>query len=169
MRIASRAQHLGPLHEKRAVALGLDVLRRDRLIEARPSGARFELGVRAEQRVAAADAPVDSLLVILGVLVGERALGAGLARDLVLLGRQLLAPFLVGLDDFVFHENPFLLAGVGELNDRHFHYTRRILIGGIAGAVGANALDRISQRDDRWHRGYRGYKCAPSDPAPALH
>src|ERR1039458_3223609 len=95
MRVAFRAQHFGPIREKRAIGLRLDVLRRDRLIEARPSRAGFELGVGAEQRVAAADASIKTLVVILGVQVLERALGALFARDLVLLRGQLFAPFLV--------------------------------------------------------------------------
>ena len=65
VRVASRAQHLGASHEKRAVGFGAHVLFGDRLIEAWPSGARLELGIRIEQRRGAADAPIQPFRVVL--------------------------------------------------------------------------------------------------------
>src|SRR6185437_4690159 len=68
-----------------------------RLIEARPAGAGLELGVRCEQRLAAADANVGARRMRVPVLTGEGAFGAFLARDAELLWRELRLPFGVGL------------------------------------------------------------------------
>ena len=47
---------------------------------------------------AAARAAVVAGVLVVDVLAGERRLGAGLAQHVVLRGRELLAPLLVGLD-----------------------------------------------------------------------
>src|SRR5438445_6415269 len=99
VRVASRAQYLGASHEKRAVGVGADVLFGDRLVKARPSGARLELGIGTEQRRGAADAPVEPLVVVFRILVGIRRFGAFLASDFVLLGCQELAPLVIRLRD----------------------------------------------------------------------
>ena len=75
------------------------------LEEARPAGARLELRVGREQRRAAAHAHVGAVVVAVPVLAGERPLGAGLAGDLVLLGRQPLTPLVVGLRELVFGDS----------------------------------------------------------------
>jgi hypothetical protein len=62
-----------------------------------------ELRVGLEQHVLARLAPVDALGLGVGVLPDERGLRAGLAQDGVLLGRELLAPLLVGLLHLVAH------------------------------------------------------------------
>src|SRR6202030_436739 len=64
-----------------------------------PSGARVELGVRAEQVAAAPGGPVEAVLVVVDVLTGERTLGVGLTQDAVLQRGQLLAPLLGRLAD----------------------------------------------------------------------
>jgi hypothetical protein len=56
----------------------------------------LELGVGAEQLGTAGAAGVDPLGLRVGVLTGERPLGAGLAKYLELLGAELLAPLVVG-------------------------------------------------------------------------
>ena len=77
--------------------------------KAGPARTRLELGVRAEQGVAAARAAVDPLVVVFVVFAGKRALGALLSGDGELLGSQLLLPFLVGLDRlFLLMIFPFL-------------------------------------------------------------
>ena len=96
MPAAVLAEHFGAPHEQAAVLAHLDVLGHRRLVEARPSGARIELGVGAEQLRAAARAPVRAVLLDVDVLTGERPLGAVLAQDLVLLGRKPLSPLIVG-------------------------------------------------------------------------
>src|SRR5712692_4747423 len=72
MRIAARTPHLGAFHEERPVGPRDDILGRDRLPEARPSGARVELGLRAEQRCPAADASIEPLRAQFVILVRER-------------------------------------------------------------------------------------------------
>ena len=63
----------------------------------------MELGVGLEELGLAGLAPVDAGGLGVGVLADERALGAGLAQHVVLLGRELLAPLLVGLLHLVGH------------------------------------------------------------------
>ena len=83
------------------VADGLRCTRRiflgDRSVEARPAGAGIELGVRAEQWLAAARAPIFARR--LGVPVGarERSLGALLAAHMVLRRGELLEPLPIAL------------------------------------------------------------------------
>jgi hypothetical protein len=141
---------------------------RDRLIEARPSGARLELGVGAEQRVAAADTSIHALVVILGVQVLERPLGALFARDLVLFRSQFLAPFLIRLDDFIYHHESLSLAGIGELNDRYFDYTRRARIRRIASRIDGDASLDVTEREDRRYRSNRSNKRTPPDDSRVL-
>ncbi len=73
----------------------------DRLPVARPAAAGVELRARLEQRRAAADAVVAAGLEVVPVFAGERALGGGVARHLVLHRVELLAPLRVGLLHFV--------------------------------------------------------------------
>src|SRR3546814_10016334 len=61
--------------------------------EAWPSRARIEFGVACEQRRSAAGAAVHPGVVIIPVFAGESPLGAGLAQNMILIGRQCLAPF----------------------------------------------------------------------------
>src|SRR3989304_3590839 len=112
MGVASRAQRLRPFHEPAGVGHGAHVLRRDRLIEARPSRAGFELGLRPEQVGPAADAPVDPLLVVVPVHPGERPLGPLLPGNLELFGRKDLLPLLLRLIDFLGHDIPLLRSGI---------------------------------------------------------
>src|SRR5215471_9114567 len=96
---AATADDLGTVHEQAVVRPQLDRLGDRGLGEAGPAGARIELGVRAEQLAAAAGAPVETVLVVVDVLTGERALGVSLAQDAVLQRGQLPAPLLVRLAD----------------------------------------------------------------------
>src|SRR5262249_33592269 len=91
------AAHFGPDHEEAAVLVKLYVLPVCGLPEAGPAGARVELGVRTEQLGAASRAVVRPIIVGVPVLARECALCALLAHDVVLLRRQLLAPFPLGL------------------------------------------------------------------------
>src|SRR3546814_17017829 len=65
--------------------------------EAWPSRARLEFGVACEQRRSAAGAAVHPDVVIIPVFAGKSPLGAGLAQNIILIGRQWLAPFAFGL------------------------------------------------------------------------
>ena len=93
MRIASSAQNLVSGHPQGAVRLNRDILFCDGLPEARPAGAGFELGPGIEKNRITADAMIQPVRVVAGVLAGERPLGPGLARHHEFLGRQLLFPF----------------------------------------------------------------------------
>ena len=93
---ARRAHDLGANHPVARVGLRDDAVERRRLEEARPAAARLELRVRAEELRPAAGAAVDAVAVLVPVRAGERALRALAPQDLVLLGREALAPLLVG-------------------------------------------------------------------------
>src|ERR1700716_2607116 len=74
----------------------------ERLVKARPAGAALEFRLRGEQRQVAAGAGEDALAMLLEQRARTRALGALLAQNLILLRRQLRAPFRIGLFDFEF-------------------------------------------------------------------
>src|SRR5262245_57636798 len=99
MGVADVASRLDALH---AVAL-VEVVRDDafleRLREARPTRAAVEFARRVEQRRAAADAVVAARREQPAHLGAEGPLGAFLARDLILLGRELGFPLCVALLD----------------------------------------------------------------------
>ena len=86
MRVANRAAHLGPDAEA-AIGLFNHIFLRDRLIEARPARAGFELRLRIEQHRVAADAAIKTIGVVIGVLARAWTLRALMARDIELLGR----------------------------------------------------------------------------------
>ena len=82
---------------KKAAVLGGADRAFQRLVEAGPAGAALELGVGCEQFLAAAGAG-EYAVALLGVQrAGAGPLGAMLAQHLVLRGRQLRAPLLVGV------------------------------------------------------------------------
>ena len=94
-----RGDDLGP-RMKRLLSGRAPPPRRDRLGEARPAGAGVELVVGAEERSRRRPRSGSPGVLVVAVLARERRLGAGPAQDLVLLGRQLLAPFLIALWTF---------------------------------------------------------------------
>src|SRR5947209_19143601 len=96
MAAASAAMHLGAQHSKCAVRGGADRVVQ-RLVETRPPGTAFELGVGREQRQVAACTGKDALAMFLQQRTRSRALGALLAQDLVLLRRELCTLLRVGL------------------------------------------------------------------------
>src|ERR1700691_3050273 len=96
VRVARGARDLGADVAERAVLEHHDRVVFGWLVEAGPPAVRIELGVRAEQLGTARAAPVDALGLGVGVLALERRLRARLPQHAVLLGRELLAPFLVG-------------------------------------------------------------------------
>ena len=69
------------------------------LPEAGPAGARFKLGLGAEKSVVAADAAIDSVLVVVPSASGVGTFGAGIAGHLVGDGWELLLPLRVRLGD----------------------------------------------------------------------
>jgi hypothetical protein len=101
VRPAAGADHLRPAHQQAVVGAQLDRIVVGGLEETGPAGARFELGVGAEQLVAAGDAAVRPVVLGIDVPAGEGALGPALAGDLVLLGSELLAPLRFGFLDLL--------------------------------------------------------------------
>src|SRR3954469_14969930 len=101
MAAASAAMHLDPRHAIGAV-LGAAERVLERLEEARPARSAVELGVGGKQRQVAAGAGEYALAMLLQERARPRTLRAVLAQDLVLLRRQLRAPFSVSLLDFEF-------------------------------------------------------------------
>src|SRR5438105_8411897 len=88
MRLAACAAHLHPHHPVAAVDLLGHAALAGRTREAGPAGPRVELGGGVEEGLAAADAAVDALLVVIPVHAGERPLGGPAAGDGVLLRGQ---------------------------------------------------------------------------------
>src|SRR5216683_885646 len=101
MAAATAAVDFGPQHPEGAV-FGLADRVFERLVEARPAGAALEFRLRGEQRQVAAGAGEDALAMLLEQRARSRTLGALLAQDLILLRRQLRAPFRIGLFDLEF-------------------------------------------------------------------
>src|ERR1700749_1401087 len=77
---AAAAQDLGAAHEHAVVRAQLDRAGHGRLVEARPAGAGVELGVRAEQLVAAARTAVGTVLLVMEQLAGPGHLGMTVAQ-----------------------------------------------------------------------------------------
>src|SRR6478735_5819823 len=109
MAAAAAAVDFGPRHPKGEVFSLADGII-ERLIETRPAGAALEFRLRGEQRQVAAGAGEDTLAMLLEQRARSRPLGALLAQDLILLRRQLRAPFRIGLLDLEF------LTGLGRGN-----------------------------------------------------
>src|SRR5579872_5553624 len=117
MGIALGAGDRGTDHAEGCVGYLGDVFFRDGLPEAGPSGAGIEFGCRIEERSVAADATIESLVFQIPVLPRKGHFSVGVARNVVGVRRQLLAPFVGSLDDL---RNAHLLqafASIGEEND----------------------------------------------------
>src|ERR1700730_3507947 len=106
MAAAATAVNFGPQHPESAV-FGLADGVIERLVKTRPAGAALEFRLRREQRQVAAGAGEYALAVLLEQRARSWPLGALLAQNLILLRRQLRAPFRIGLVDLE------LLRGVG--------------------------------------------------------
>ena len=88
VRAARVAHDFIPHHPMAVVAMHVDRLRRHLLIEARPAAARIELCRRVEQQLAADDAVVLAVFLMVPILAGEGSFGPLLLGDMVLLGRE---------------------------------------------------------------------------------
>src|SRR4051812_26917874 len=93
------AEHLGAHHPVRRVGLLVHGLLARRRRERGPAAAGVVLRVGFEELCAAAGAAVRAVFEGVVVLAAERRLRPLFAEDAVLSGRQLLAPFLLGLLD----------------------------------------------------------------------
>src|SRR6266481_8266209 len=98
MAAAAAAMNFGPQHPQGPV-FGLADRVLERLIKTRPAGAALEFRLRSEQRQVAAGAGEDALAMLPEQRARSRTLGALLAQDVLLLRRQLRAPFRIGLFD----------------------------------------------------------------------
>ena len=83
VRTAAGAVDLRADHAVTVIHVTRDVLGIDRLIEARPAGARMELVLAGEQRQPADHAAVGALFLVVEQRAAERGLGVRLLRDTV--------------------------------------------------------------------------------------
>src|SRR2546428_6412746 len=88
MRVTPGGADFHPTHAVRGVAVLRDVVRLDRLDEARPAGARVELVGGGEERLPRDHVHVDAGLVVVPERVPERRLGGATLGDVVLFRRQ---------------------------------------------------------------------------------
>ncbi|VTZ65365.1 hypothetical protein EMEDMD4_790389 [Sinorhizobium medicae] len=96
MTVTMRGAYFGADHTVRAIPQLVDIRGYDRLREARPAAAGFELVRRGEQGFAGNDVDVDTRSLVVVILSGEWAFGAVLLGHTVLFGRKLSDRF-VGL------------------------------------------------------------------------
>src|SRR5579872_3838657 len=101
MRPAYGALRFDAHHAMAAISLFLDRVAGNRRGEAGPAGARIELRFGSEERRPTCDAAVEPGVLFVPIWAGEGPLGAGLASNPILLGRELGAPFCVALDDLL--------------------------------------------------------------------
>ena len=92
VRVAAAANDFGAGREPSAVSDLAHVVGRDRLEEARPAGAGFELRVGIKQLLAATDAAVHARFVVVPIGAGEGSLGPFFSSDFELLRSQSLLP-----------------------------------------------------------------------------
>ena len=103
MSAAVLAMNLDSAHAVAVVDFRLDIAVRHRRGKARPAGAGVELRGAVEQRLAAANAAVEAILMIVPVRASERALSTLFTGYVVLLGRELFLPVFVGLPNLLRH------------------------------------------------------------------
>jgi len=99
MGVALRAAYLRARHGIGLVLVQANGVIVHRSIEAWPSRAGIVFGLGGEKRAAAGHAAIEAFALVVPIGAGEGTLGAVLARDVILLGRQVLAPLLVGFLD----------------------------------------------------------------------
>src|SRR5205085_10935157 len=90
--VALAAKDFRPRSKQLAVLFLGDVLCDRRLIEAGPTGPRFEFRLRVEQRLSAADAGIDAILMPIRILPGSGSRGPRLGRRVVVLVGERFAP-----------------------------------------------------------------------------
>ena len=98
MRVASGAKNFHPLHPVTVVLMGDDILRCHRCEKTGPACAGIELGLGSKQRQPATDAGINPRFVLIVKCPAKCRFRSFIARDAILLRRQLLAPFLIRLD-----------------------------------------------------------------------
>lgn len=103
--VAATAQHLGAHHTVAGIGLDGHALLVHRGPETRPAATGVKLRFRAEQPLATAGTGVDARHLSIRVLARVRRLGPLLARDMVLLRRELRPPLRIRLDDLLSHSS----------------------------------------------------------------
>jgi hypothetical protein len=79
MCVAQPARHRSAGHVERVVVAFVHILLCDGLPEAGPASAGLEFGFRTEQRCAAADASVDTFVMVIPILTGKGAFSSCIA------------------------------------------------------------------------------------------
>src|SRR5689334_1609005 len=98
MATATAAVNLGAHHSVATIG-GVFGRARQRFVEARPAGAAFKLHAGLEERLAAANTLKRPCPFLIIERAASRPLGAVVTHDVVLLGRQELAPFRIRVGD----------------------------------------------------------------------
>jgi len=119
MRVAENASHLVTGHAQAQIYFGGDVFLGEGRPKARPTGAGVEFGVRAEQRVRAADAAVKTWLVVIVIGAAEGPLGIGAPGDIKLVGAERPTPLGIALDHFCHGLDAQARPVVREFGDLH--------------------------------------------------
>ena len=112
MGVAAGTQYLDPFHEETRVGLDADVVLGDGLPKARPARARIEFGLRLKQIVATAGTLVNAFFLRFVILPRKSLFGSFLTGYVKLLWCEEVLPLRLGFDDFVRHDESFLLAGI---------------------------------------------------------
>lgn len=99
MAATAPAYDLGANHPVAPIFPDLHCLGHRRRVERGPTRSGVELRLGVKEHGVAAGTPVGPVVMVVDVLAGERPLGAGFAKDGVLLGAQPFLPLLVGGGD----------------------------------------------------------------------
>ncbi len=108
----SGTKHFRPNHSEAAILLRCDYVRGGGLIEAWPATARIEFRFRNKKLQTTPGATVPAAFAVTPVTPRECGLGAFSTQDEILLRRELIFPFLVGLLHFICHRRESLAGGV---------------------------------------------------------
>src|SRR5579863_6294485 len=104
-------------HTDTGIARFGDILARDWSPEAGPSGPGVKFRSSIEQRIFTANAAIDALVMQVPVFSGKSEFGVGVARDVVGISRELLAPLIRSLDHLGYSYLFQALAHVGVEDD----------------------------------------------------
>ena len=107
---APAANHFRPNHEMALVGFGSHVFFRYGLIKAWPTGTGFEFCIRREQIISTSSTTVNAFFMIVPVLSCECPFRPLFSSNVILLGGELLFPFLFGFLNFIRHDVPLLLS-----------------------------------------------------------
>src|SRR5258708_30705174 len=106
VRVAAAAEHFLARHSVADVPVDLDFCFIDRRIEARPPGTGMKFRFRSKERLPATHTDIHARFLHVFVLSCARRLGAFLARHMILLWCEYLAPLRFALMNFFAHVGP---------------------------------------------------------------